>query len=93
MADAGFAPEELIHLLASHSIADQADVDPSPEVFGAPFDSTPFDFDSQVFLEVMLRATKFPFPGGTSHLGMFRATCREMLINDHSRRGHEPAPW
>ena len=63
MADAGFTPVELIHLLASHSIADQADVDTSPLVFGAPFDSTPFDFDSQVFLEVMLRGTLFPGSG------------------------------
>lgn len=63
MADAGFTPVELIHLLASHSIADQADVDTSPLVFGAPFDSTPFDFDSQVFLEVMLRGTLFPGNG------------------------------
>ena len=52
MADAGFTPTELIHLLASHSIADQADVDPSPKVFGAPFDSTPKDFDAQFFVEV-----------------------------------------
>ena len=69
MADAGFTPEELIHLLASHSIADQADVDPSPKVFGAPFDSTPFDFDSQVFLEVMLVGNSFP--GDGPHLGAF----------------------
>ena len=68
MADAGFTPTELIHLLASHSIADQADVDPSPKVFGAPFDSTPFDFDSQVFLEVMLKGTLFP--GSGPHPGM-----------------------
>ena len=60
MADAGFTPVELIHLLASHSIADQADVDTSPLVFGAPFDSTPFDFDSQIFLEVMLKGNVLP---------------------------------
>ena len=69
MADAGFTPTELIHLLASHSIADQADVDPSPKVFGAPFDSTPFDFDSQVFLEVMLRANSFPAGGSGPNIG------------------------
>ena len=28
-----------------------------------PFDSTPFDFDSQIFLEVMLRGTLFPGDG------------------------------
>ncbi|EJD44424.1 generic peroxidase [Auricularia subglabra TFB-10046 SS5] len=63
MNDAGFSPAELIHLLASHSIADQAGVDPEPQVLGAPFDSTPFLFDSQVFLEVMLRGTLFPGSG------------------------------
>ncbi|EJD44423.1 generic peroxidase [Auricularia subglabra TFB-10046 SS5] len=63
MDDAGFSPSELIHLLASHSVADQAGVDPEPQVLGAPFDSTPFEFDSQVFLEVMLRGTLFPGSG------------------------------
>ncbi|EJD50213.1 generic peroxidase [Auricularia subglabra TFB-10046 SS5] len=63
MADAGFTPVELVHLLASHSIADQAGVDPEDVVLGAPFDSTPFSFDSQVFLEVMLRGTLFPGSG------------------------------
>lgn len=63
MADAGFTPAELVHLLASHSVASQAGVDPEDDVLGAPFDSTPFDFDSQVFLEVMLRGTGFPGSG------------------------------
>ncbi|EJD44427.1 generic peroxidase [Auricularia subglabra TFB-10046 SS5] len=63
MNDAGFSPTELIHLLASHSIADQAGVDPEEVVLGAPFDSTPFSFDSQVFLEVMLKGTLFPGSG------------------------------
>ena len=75
MADAGFAPEELIHLLASHSIADQADVDPSPEVFGAPFDSTPFDFDSQVFLEVMLKGVLFPGSGPNAGMQASSSGC------------------
>ncbi|KZV84752.1 peroxidase MNP2 [Exidia glandulosa HHB12029] len=69
MADAGFTPTELVHLLASHSMASQAGVDPSPDLLGAPFDSTPFDFDSQVFLEVMLRANSFPAGGSGPNLG------------------------
>ncbi|KZV89188.1 manganese-repressed peroxidase [Exidia glandulosa HHB12029] len=69
MADAGFSPTELVHLLASHSMASQAGVDPSPPLLGAPFDSTPFDFDSQVFLEVMLRANSFPAGGSGANLG------------------------
>ncbi|EJD44399.1 generic peroxidase [Auricularia subglabra TFB-10046 SS5] len=63
MQDAGFSPVDLVHLLASHSIADQAGVDPEPQVLGAPFDSTPFSFDSQVFLEVLLRGSMFPGSG------------------------------
>ncbi|KZV79442.1 manganese peroxidase 1 [Exidia glandulosa HHB12029] len=63
MADAGFTPTELVHLLASHTIADQAGVDPEPSVLGAPFDSTPFSFDSQVFLETLLVGTMFPGSG------------------------------
>ncbi|KZV98520.1 heme peroxidase [Exidia glandulosa HHB12029] len=69
MADAGFTPTELVHLLASHSMASQAGVDPSPDLLGAPFDSTPFDFDSQVFLEVMLQGTSFPAGGSGANLG------------------------
>lgn len=63
MKDAGFTPVELVHLLASHSIADQAGVDPEESVLGAPFDSTPFSFDSQVFLETMLKGVLFPGSG------------------------------
>lgn len=40
-------------------------------MLGAPFDSTPFSFDSQVFLETMLRGTMFPGSGpnpGALHL-------------------------
>jgi len=58
MADAGFSPEELIHLLASHSVARADHVDPT--IQAVPFDSTPFTFDSQIFLEVLLKGTGFP---------------------------------
>ena len=37
MADAGFTPEDLIHLLASHSVARADHVDPTLDA--APFDS------------------------------------------------------
>lgn len=58
MADAGFSPIELVHLLASHSIARSDHVDPTKDA--VPFDSTPFTFDSQFFLEVLLKGTGFP---------------------------------
>ncbi|EJD44441.1 generic peroxidase [Auricularia subglabra TFB-10046 SS5] len=88
MADAGFTPTELIHLLASHSIADQAGVDPEEVVLGAPFDSTPFEFDSQVFLEVMLKGTLFPGSGPnlgedmSPLLGEFRLLSDRLFARD-----------
>jgi len=83
MADAGFTPAELVHMLAAHSVGDQASVDPSPLVLGSPFDSTPSDFDSQVFLEVMLRGTLFP--GNGSHQGEVQSPLpgEFRLLTDH----------
>lgn len=34
-----------------------------PGLAAAPFDSTPFDFDTQIFLEVLLTGTGFPGTG------------------------------
>ena len=59
MADGGFTPAELIHLLASHSIARADHVDPNKE--DVPFDTTPFTFDTQIFLEVLLKGVGIPF--------------------------------
>jgi len=58
-ADAGnFSPFEVVSLLAAHSIARADKVDPT--IDAAPFDSTPFTFDTQVFLEVLLKGVGFP---------------------------------
>ncbi|KAJ3528950.1 hypothetical protein NM688_g7924 [Phlebia brevispora] len=57
-ADAGFSSEEVIALLASHSVASSNDIDPT--IAGAPFDSTPYTFDSQVFVEVQLQGILWP---------------------------------
>ncbi|EMD37407.1 fungal class II heme-containing peroxidase [Gelatoporia subvermispora B] len=58
-ADAGsFTPSEVVSLLAAHSIGRADNVDPT--LFAAPFDTTPFDFDTQFFLEVLLEGTGFP---------------------------------
>ncbi|GJE87952.1 manganese peroxidase [Phanerochaete sordida] len=57
--DAGqFTPFEVVSLLASHSIARADKVDET--IDAAPFDSTPFVFDTQVFLEVLLKGVGFP---------------------------------
>ncbi|KIJ56380.1 class II peroxidase [Sphaerobolus stellatus SS14] len=60
----GFTPPEIIALLASHTIARADHVDATLDA--APFDSTPFDFDTQVFLEVLLKGTGFPGTGNNS---------------------------
>ncbi|KAL1946916.1 hypothetical protein VTO73DRAFT_15020 [Trametes versicolor] len=61
-ADAGFSPDEVVALLASHSVAAADHVDPT--IPGTPFDSTASSFDSQVFVEVLLRGTLFPGTAG-----------------------------
>ncbi|KZV94806.1 manganese peroxidase 3 [Exidia glandulosa HHB12029] len=58
MADAGFSPAELIALLASHSIAAQDKIEPA--IARSPFDSTPDQFDPQVYLDVLLKGTVLP---------------------------------
>ncbi|KIP07900.1 fungal class II heme-containing peroxidase [Phlebiopsis gigantea 11061_1 CR5-6] len=58
-ADGGdFSPFEVVSLLASHSVARADKVDET--IDAAPFDSTPFTFDTQIFLEVLLTGTGFP---------------------------------
>ena len=58
-ADAGgFSPAEVVALLASHTVAAADHVDPT--IPGTPFDSTPFTFDTQFFVETQLRGTSFP---------------------------------
>lgn len=59
MEDGGFTPAELIHLLASHTVARSDTLVPGHEA--VPFDSTPFTFDTQIFLEVLLKGTGVPF--------------------------------
>ncbi|EJD02557.1 manganese peroxidase 3 [Fomitiporia mediterranea MF3/22] len=58
-ADAGFTTAEVIHLLASHTVARSDTIVPDHQA--VPFDSTPFDFDTQFFLETLLKGTAVPF--------------------------------
>lgn len=60
-AEAGFNADEVVALLASHSVAAADHVDES--IPGTPFDSTPGIFDSQFFIEVQLAGTGFPGTG------------------------------
>ena len=68
MADGGnFSPTEVVELLVSHTIARSDHIDPLIQT--VPFDSTPFTFDTQVFLEVLLKGTGFP--GSPNNTGQF----------------------
>ncbi|PPQ72664.1 hypothetical protein CVT24_012642 [Panaeolus cyanescens] len=60
-ADAGFSAAEAVALLSSHTVAAADVIDTT--IPGTPFDSTPFTFDTQVFLEVLLKGTQFPGVG------------------------------
>lgn len=61
---AGITSDEVVALLASHTVARSDHVDPA--IQAVPFDSTPFTFDTQFFLETQLRGTGFPGTGGNS---------------------------
>ncbi|KAF8583231.1 class II peroxidase [Ramaria rubella] len=54
----GFTPDEVVALLSSHTIARADKVDPT--IQAVPFDSTPFTFDTQIFVEVLLKGVGFP---------------------------------
>ncbi|KAJ6532871.1 versatile peroxidase VPS1 [Mycena vulgaris] len=68
-ADAGFSPNEIVDLLASHTVAAQDHVDPDPLIQGTPFDSTPGVFDTQFFIETLLVGTAFPGNGSAANQG------------------------
>jgi len=61
MADAGFTAEDTVALMAAHSIGAQKTIDPS--IPNTPFDSTPGIFDSQFYLETLLKGTAYPGKG------------------------------
>ncbi|TEB09025.1 peroxidase [Coprinellus micaceus] len=60
MADAGFSADETVDLLASHSIAAQQGLNAG--IAGSPFDSTPDRFDTQFFIETLLKGVLNPGP-------------------------------
>ncbi|KDQ56732.1 class II peroxidase [Jaapia argillacea MUCL 33604] len=64
-ADVGFGEEEVVALMAAHTIGGQAHIDPT--IPGMGFDSTPDKFDSQFYLETLLKGTMWP--GNGSHPG------------------------
>ncbi|TFK18336.1 peroxidase [Coprinopsis marcescibilis] len=61
MGDAGLTADDVVDLMASHSIASQEGLNAA--VFRSPLDTTPAVFDSQFYIESSLKGTLFP--GGT----------------------------
>jgi len=88
MNDGGFTPDDLIHLLASHTIARADHVDPT--IQAVPFDSTPFTFDTQIFLEVLLKGTGFPgTAGNVGEVESALATAGEMRLQSDFALAHD----
>jgi len=81
-AGGGFTPNEVIALLASHSVAGADTVVPGLQ--GVPFDSTPSVFDTQIFVEVQLRGTLFTGPGGNQGEVMTGIEGTTRLESDHN---------
>nr|AFR44747.1 manganese peroxidase 2 [Volvariella volvacea] len=90
-ADAGFSPEEVVALLASHSVAAADHVDPT--IPGTPFDSTPSVFDTQVFIEVQLRGTLFPGTGGNQGEVESPLEGEIRLQSDHDVNSRTACAW
>lgn len=67
MGSVGFSPQEVVALLSSHSIAGADTVDTS--IPGTPFDSTPSVYDTNIFIDVLLKGFLLPVPGKTIHQG------------------------
>lgn len=91
MADAGLSAQDTVNLLVSHTVA-RADTLVAGHM-GVPFDSTPFTFDSQIFLEVLLKGTAVPFginntDGAEVNSGL--ADENEMRLQSDSAIAHHP---
>ena len=65
MADAGLSANDTVNLLASHSVARSdtlvVNLTDGTPITAVPFDTTPFTFDTQFFLEVLLKGDGVPF--------------------------------
>ncbi|KAF9045417.1 manganese peroxidase [Panaeolus papilionaceus] len=86
-ADAGFSIEEGIALLSSHTVAAADEIDTT--IPGTPFDSTPFTFDTQFFLETLLVGNQFPGTG--PHAGEVASPLAgEMRLQSDSRLARDP---
>ncbi|THH28450.1 hypothetical protein EUX98_g5730 [Antrodiella citrinella] len=86
-ADVGFSPNEVVALLASHTVAAADHVDPT--IPGTPFDSTPEQFDTQFFIETQLKGTLFP--GTSGNQGEVMSPLRgEIRLQSDSELARDP---
>jgi len=85
MGPSGFSAQQAVVLIGAHTAGDQSFVDLNNQ--NQPFDSTPFIWDSQVFLEVLLQqdlATGAQIlPGGNlQQTGVFRLASDRLFATD-----------
>lgn len=92
MGDAGLSPQDTVNLLSSHSVARSDTL--LQNHTAVPFDSTPFTFDTQIFLEVLLKGTGIPFnatvlePGSVVDSGI--PDEGEMRLQSYFAIAHDP---
>ncbi|KAF7354126.1 Peroxidase [Mycena venus] len=93
VGDAGLSPDEMVELLASHSVGVQEDIDES--IPGTPFDLTPTVFDTKFYNDTQL-GPQLIFPGDGPHqgevkspsLGQFRLQSDVALSRDNRTAPH-----
>ncbi|KZS91592.1 heme peroxidase [Sistotremastrum niveocremeum HHB9708] len=71
-SDAGFSADELVALLASHSVAAASTLDAA--ILGAPLDTTPEKFDTRFFNETLSKGKLWP--GTPNHYGEVMSPAR-----------------
>ena len=92
MGDAGLSPQDTVNLLSSHTIGRSDTLVPNHEA--VPFDTTSFTFDSQFFLEVLLKGEGLPFnvsgniPGAEVSSGL--ADENEIRLQSDFAIAHDP---
>lgn len=87
--DAGLTSQDMVNLLISHTIARADDIDPT--LIQVPFDTTPFTFDTQFFLETLLTGTGFPgTTNNTGEVATATAKQRTMRLESDFAFAHDP---
>jgi hypothetical protein len=83
LGPSGFSPQQVVTLLGAHTAGDQSFVDPTNQ--NQPFDSTPFIWDNQVFLEVLFQNNPggpITVGGNLENTGVFRLASDALFARD-----------